>query len=257
MIDKKQLRELNKVLSFVKSMNEERKESMKWMTDVERSHYISDTMFEIIQNVRKGNYSTLTKEEELDRDLKEIGSVEEGYEELVKKISEEYKDVTKNISLPKIISDMEKTVELKKDNQTYRNILRELKSSYNLECLFDGLEKKIDIIDFQKRFKEVFEKFRRKLFMERKYKFQDPKNLPEMLGEFFSEYDSKLFLFSLSRFINTKGMRGVKKYGIFLSQLIKNISSLKKDDFEYKSELLESIERYVSELKKLVKDGVV
>jgi len=91
-------------------------------------------------------------------------------------------------------------------------------------------------------------KFRNKLCSNRKYYFADPTQLQITLNDWMEEETAKTFLFSLSRFVNTKGQKGISSYSVFIGQLIKNIYALNDKNFKDAQILVDSIKSYTSKI---------
>jgi hypothetical protein len=198
----------------------------------------------------------LEKDDEIAGQLEKI---QEEYQILMKKNEEEFDKLMESMNIKALIAKLTELATLAekigntKAYQHYTHLSTELQSSIDLSVMVNNIRKiknpsKV-VNQVGVNFDSEMKKFRGKLGSNQQYFFVDPANLHTVLTKHVGEQNSKIFLYSLSRFVNSKGQERVSEYSIFLSQLIKNIYAL-DGDFEAKDELISAINGYVTALTK-------
>jgi hypothetical protein len=197
----------------------------------------------------------MEKDEEISQELERL---QKEYQDLLKQNEEEFSQLMQGMNIKTLISKLENLSKVAgeigniKAVKHYEGLITELKSSVDLNLMFKSIGKiqnPSKVVQQTKvNFDSEMKKFRNKLAINQKYYFNDPANLLNILSKHIDEETAKIFLYSLSRFINVKGQERISQYSIFISQLIKNIYAI-DEDFESKDDLIQFINIYVNELK--------
>jgi hypothetical protein len=186
----------------------------------------------------------------------EMDKIQEEYKVLIEQNDEEMKKLMASMNISALIAKLENLSKLAEEIgntkavKHYDGLITELRSSISLDIMFGGLLKiknpsKLAQQADTEQYNVEMKKLRTKLGNSRKYFFNDPARLLEVLSKYVTERNAKIFLYSLARFVNGTGQEGISKNAIFISQLIKNIYALDKEDFDAKEVLIMSINAYV------------
>jgi hypothetical protein len=189
----------------------------------------------------------------------QLAKIQDEYSTLMKQNDDEFSKLMDDMNLTNLISRLEElsrlAVELGnvKAATHYNDLVIELQSTLTLDILVANLSKiknPSKIVDQVKtNFDTEMKKLRTKLGSSRKYYFVDPSELMTVLTAHVQEETAKVFLYSLARFINTKGQERISQYSVFINQLIKNIYALNDETFVDGKVLVYSINTYVNNIK--------
>ena len=198
-------------------------------------------------------------EQEVDKVIKE------GQEEIQEAMSDieffqnDIQELATINSLRELLDKLDERLEEHKENNylvdKYSRIKYMLESSYTIEPMFDSLtrvknkNKILTLCNDTNRYNKEMKKFNTKL-LKNKFTFLNIDTIHILLKNHVGEENSKLFLYSLSRVVNSNGDKFLNNYSLFLNQLIKNIISLGNEDFEFKDEVISNIKKYCEELNK-------
>lgn len=178
-------------------------------------------------------------------------------EEIQNYQKEDLKELSKQKNLKEIIEILnyyinEKYINYPELANHYTNLLNQINHTINLEPLINNISKIKNpsklIQASQTSYESEMKKLTKKL-KENKFTFYDPRVLFNILSNELNEEDTKLFLYSFSRFINSQGKFYINNNSLFISQLIKNLTLLNNNDFYYKKDLLNSIKKYNEKIK--------
>lgn len=163
------------------------------------------------------------------------------YTALMAELQHVQKEFDGEFSRAKVLEQIDKLIEFAEGKELpeavkhYSFLRSQVNSAVSLEILFEEFDKiknpkKIydkasDSVEFYKEFK----KFVKNLEENQKYIFKHPSGVEDKLVGFMGEdqrINVRILLYSLSRFINTKGQDGVNRYAMFISYLIKNMHAV-------------------------------
>lgn len=89
----------------------------------------------------------------------------------------------------------------------------------------------------------------KKKFNTSKYGFVNLDMVIATLRKFYSEDDVELFIFSVCRCVNSRGVNFINDLSLTLTQMFKNILMLALDDYPEREEMLQGINRYLEAIK--------
>ena len=191
--------------------------------------------------------------------------IEEGQEEIQEALTDmeffqnDIQELAKINSLKDLLNTLDERLDTHSNNNylvdKYSRLKRMLEYSYTMEPMFDALtriknkNKILTLCNDTNRYNKEMKKFNTKL-LKNKFTFLSIDTIHILLRNHVGEENSKLFLYSLSRVVNSNGDKFLNNYSLFLNQLIKNIISLGNEDFEFKDEVISNIKKYCEELNK-------
>lgn len=197
---------------------------------------------------------TLT--EKLDNKLEELNDVVDSFDE-IDYFQNDLKELAKSKSLKELLSEINKRIDEYSESSylvgNYLTLYYLLESSYTLSPLFESIEKiknknkvieqATNIIIFNKELKKACIKLRKNKFSFK----EDFCDIYDITVKHVKEEEARVFIYSLCRLINSNGNKFISTYSLFINQLMKNITLL-NESFDYKDDLLESIEMYYKEI---------
>lgn len=192
----------------------------------------------------------------IDNEIEELNKTVDTFDE-VQFFQDDLKELIKASSLKDLLLELDKRIiEHSKSNYLFNKYLTLyylLESSYTLNPLFESIEKiknknkvieqATNIIIFNKELKKACIKLRKNKFSFK----EDFCDIYDMTVKHVKEEEARVFIYSLCRLINSNGNKFISTYSLFINQLMKNITLL-NESFDYKEDLLESIEMYYKEI---------
>ena len=192
----------------------------------------------------------------IDNEIEELNKTVDTFDE-VQFFQDDLKELIKASSLKDLLLKLDKRIiEHSKSNYLFNKYLTLyylLESSYTLNPLFESIEKiknKNKVIEqatnitiFNKELKKACIKLRKNKFSFK----EDFCDIYDMTVKHVKEEEARVFIYSLCRLINSNGNKFISTYSLFINQLMKNITLL-NEGFDYKENLLESIEMYYKEI---------
>ena len=192
----------------------------------------------------------------IDNEIEELNKTVDTFDE-VQFIQDDLKELIKASSLKDLLLELDKRInEHSKSNYLFNKYLTLyylLESSYTLNPLFESIERiknknkvieqATNIIIFNKELKKACIKLRKNKFSFK----EDFCDIYDMTVKHVKEEEARVFIYSLCRLINSNGNKFISTYSLFINQLMKNITLL-NESFDYKEDLLESIEMYYKEI---------
>ena len=192
----------------------------------------------------------------IDNEIEELNKTVDTFDE-VQFFQDDLKELIKASSLKDLLLELDKRIiEHSKSNyllNKYLTLYYLLESSYTLNPLFESIEKiknknkvieqATNIIIFNKELKKACIKLRKNKFSFK----EDFCDIYVMTVKHVKEEEARVFIYSLCRLINSNGNKFISTYSLFINQLMKNITLL-NEGFDYKEDLLESIEMYYKEI---------
>lgn len=186
----------------------------------------------------------------------EIEAMQKRYEEIERQQKEDLEELSKKENLKEVIETLNGYIEKYEDtpelSNHYKGIVTQLMYTINLKPLFESIAKIKNpsklVEASRKSFNDEMKKLTKKL-RENRFTFYDPRVILDVLVKHMNEEEAKLFLYSFSRFINSQGKSYINTHSLFISQLIKNLTLLNKETFEYTQELVDNINKYNARIK--------
>lgn len=192
----------------------------------------------------------------IDNEIEELNKTVDTFDE-VQFFQDDLKELIKASSLKDLLLELDKRIiEHSKSNYLFNKYLTLyylLESSYTLNPLFESIERiknknkvieqATNIIIFNKELKKACIKLRKNKFSFK----EDFCDIYDMTVKHVKEEEARVFIYSLCRLINSNGNKFISTYSLFINQLMKNITLL-NESFDYKEDLLESIEMYYKEI---------
>lgn len=192
----------------------------------------------------------------IDNEIEELNKTVDTFDE-VQFFQDDLKELIKASSLKDLLLELDKRInEHSKSNylfNKYSTLYYLLESSYTLNPLFESIERiknknkvieqATNIIIFNKELKKACIKLRKNKFSFK----EDFCDIYDMTVKHVKEEEARVFIYSLCRLINSNGNKFISTYSLFINQLMKNITLL-NESFDYKEDLLESIEMYYKEI---------
>ena len=192
----------------------------------------------------------------IDNEIEELNKTVDTFDE-VQFFQDDLKELIKASSLKELLLELDKRIiEHSKSNYLFNKYLTLyylLESSYTLNPLFESIEKiknknkvieqATNIIIFNKELKKACIKLRKNKFSFK----EDFCGIYDIIVKHVKEEEARVFIYSLCRLINSNGNKFISTYSLFINQLMKNIILL-NESFDYKEDLLESIEMYYKEI---------
>ena len=187
----------------------------------------------------------------------EIDKLEESMKKIRKENEELLEDLKTETSITRTIDKLEKLSQNTPDKprtQDHIYMMSQcLVNSLTLDVLFESLErtdksKLLRMYDsnFDKEFRTMHLKLTRSSFH-----FTDINLLMGQLNQVLDPMDSRLFFYSLCRFINSQGKFFINGASLFVSQLLKNILMINSSEFDERNVFLENIKRYINTIKEV------
>ena len=198
----------------------------------------------------------LLEEEKLEIE-NEIDKLEENMKKIRKQNEELLEDLKKEKSINSTIEKLNKLAENNPDKpRTLDHIYMMtqcLEHSLSLEVLFETLERtdkdkllRIYEINFDRELRNMRKKLNKSSFH-----FTNVDILYDKLNKVLDPNDSKLFIFSICRFVNSQGKIFLNAASLFVSQLLKNILLIQSEEFDERNEFLDNVKRYINTIKEV------
>jgi hypothetical protein len=217
---------------------------------------ISDDIPESLRNKMLADFKQYAMRD--DEIQTELAKIQDEYKAMMAENEKEYQELMGELNLKAVIEKLKGMTKVANEIGNTKVVARydamvmELQSSITLEIMMENIRKiknpsKV-FAQVQSGFDVELKKFRTKLGSSKTYYFTDPAKVYEVLSKHIEPETARVFIYSLARFVNTKGQQRVSEYSIFINQIIKNIYAL-DGEFESKDELIQSINNYVEALK--------